>query len=872
MTLLSGATALMYEMVWFRSLSLVFGSTHQALAATVAVFMLGLAVGSRTAGKALRRIGNPLLLYGLLETGIALFAAIFLLLIRVYPGLYAAIAGVAPEAPVLPTLLRLVFSLAAMLVPTALMGATLPVLTSLTTRGSAMLGRQLSFLYGLNTFGAVIGAALTGYYLLGTVPVSRIGLLAMAVNLGIGVTCILWSRSSAGGTPVDQEADAEATRSGRSDADLPAPRGFDVSRLIVWGIGLSGFCALGYEVLWTRVLILFLDGSTYSATTVLVSFLLGISLGGAAYGLFTRRPRAEDHGRGTEGALLGFGIVQVLTGVVTVIAMSALTRLPGRTVTLMRLFGSLTSDDFLVRQLSNLTLSVGMLASQAFLMGLAVPLAARIHSRFRREPGEAVGSLIAGNTVGAVLGAITSGFALIPLFGIERSLLLLAVANLGMGVFFVVNRRGLRKAAAGAVAAVTAVTMLVLALSGDRLLLWDKRFLATYTANRAPSYVHAAALRAELDGVELLHYGEGGEAIVSSVRDRSGVLVFTINGRVEASTQADDVQNQLMLGHLPMLLHRNPRTALVVGLGSGMTLGAVAAHPTLESVTLAEVEPQVFGVARTFRAWNHGVLDNPKLRVALNDGRNHLLASRQKFDVITADPIHPSWRGAGYLYSEEYFRLAADHLSPGGLICQWLPLYQLSPDDLRTVVATVRRHFAYVSIWLTLTDAQIVAGNEPLALDQDELQRRMDAPVVSDDLRAAGMWPSDALLTYFVAGPPAVTAYVAGATVNTDDNVYLEFSSPRRITDNSAMAANVRSLNLVRESVAAYLLPLGDADRNASRLQWWRSVQNGQAAADLANRWYLGEELSPAGKSQVHGALNALPDIGRWGLLRKSLP
>lgn len=277
-------------------------------------------------------------------------------------------------------------------------------------------------------------------------------------------------------------------------------------------------------------------------------------------------------------------------------------------------------------------------------------------------------------------------------------------------------------------------------------------------------------------------------------------------------------------------------------------------------------------MARTFGAWNHGVLDNSKLRVALNDGRNHLLTSREKFDVITADPIHPSWRGAGYLYSEEYFRLAADHLSPGGLVCQWLPLYQLSPDDLRTVVATVRRHFAYVSIWLTLTDAQIVAGNEPLVLDQDELQRRMDEPVVSDDLRAAGMWPSDALLSYFVAGPQAVTAYVAGAAVNTDDNVYLEFSSPRRITDNSAMAANVRSLNLVRENVATYLLPLGDADRNASRLHWWRSVQNGQAAADLANRWYLGEELSPAGKSQVHGALSALPDSGRWGLLRRNLP
>jgi len=665
----SGFAALMYETAWFRTLNLLFGSSHLAVSVTISVFMLGLALGNALSGRYMGRFSNMLKLYAILEFGIAFFALVFKLMVDWYPTLYVPLAGIATNSSLYLTVLRVLFAALAMIIPTTLMGATLPVLTTLLSRSVNTVGRKISYLYGVNTIGAVLGAGFTGFFFLKVLPISMVTYVAMGLNLFAGGASLLINRWT---IPQSKEIDLRPY-------SLPVAASIDMSdypwRLVFFGLAISGFCALGYEILWTRVLILFFDASTYSFSIVLISFLLGIGIGGWSFPLLIRffpgLYGESDNKPGT--AIAGFGIVQILIAVTTLIAMQYVVRLPEYSFELPLWLNMRIDSIYSARQISNFLLASALLFIPSFLMGLAVPLAARAHSYWRQSTGKAVGELMAYNTIGAVCGALFTGFFLIYVIGIERSMQLLAVINLALGAVVLVRMSGSRVKTI-----VTGFVFIVLAviLFTNRTILisWDQSFLATHIVLKKNSIVVKNS-----QDKEVLYFSEGLESIVSSVRNKkNGVITFIVNGRAEASTDFADVQNQYMLGHLPMLLHPNPKKAFVLGLGSGMTLGAVSAYDSLESLTLAELEPEIIGVAKTFSEWNNDVMSNPRLRIVQNDGRNYLMTSKEKFDVITSDPIHPSWRGSGYLYTSEYFRIAADHLAEGGIMSHWLPLYQLT--------------------------------------------------------------------------------------------------------------------------------------------------------------------------------------------------
>src|SRR4030043_930583 len=230
-----------------------------------------------------------------------------------------------------------------------------------------------------------------------------------------------------------------------------------------------------------------------------------------------------------------------------------------------------------------------------------------------------------------------------------------------------------------------AAAVLFLALNQNALRVWDMKYFAIFRNNQPEAFRTPEMGREAIENTDVLYYGEGIESIVSSIKIKGGEQSFITNGRIEASSHLQALQCQFTLGHLPMLLNKSPKRVLVVGLGSGMTLGATSVHPSVEELTLVELEPKVIGVAKTFEKYNHSVLNNPKLKVVFNDGRNYLTTTKNKFDVITADPIHPWFRGAGYLYTKEYFKLVSEHLNPDGIICQWLPIYELSQEDLRSI-------------------------------------------------------------------------------------------------------------------------------------------------------------------------------------------
>lgn len=816
---LSGAAALMYQVVWVRSLSLVFGGSHLAVATVLSVFMGGLALGGHVFGRRAERHPRPLVLYGLLELGIAGGALLFLAMIRLYPAAYVWLAGGRDGAVAFLSAVRVLFAVLALALPTTLMGGTLPALARVASSGGVELGRRLSFLYAWNTFGAVVGAATTGFVLLPRVPVSATLWLAVAANVAIGLVSVVAGRRLPGGAAAAAPADATAP-GGEPSSPVAA-------RLALLGIGASGFCALGYEVLWTRTLSMVVGASVYGFTTMLVAFLTGIGLGSKAYGLVSGRVAA----RSPRAPLALFGIVQLAIGATALLVTLQLRELPQVAIAVRAALQQAGVEHESVRTWGGLAVAFAHMVVPAFFMGVAFPLAAQVHARHAGRVASAVGEVLAWNTVGAILGSLAAGFVLVHAVGAERSLHLLALLNAGVGVAALVARRGWR-APALALAATAAVMAALAALPGLGKA-WDTQFFAIYRNNQTEAFRSPEAIHEALENTDVLYWAEGADANISSIRVKGGHQAVLVNGKVVASTEPKDLQCQYTLGHVPMLLHPDPRRVLVVGLGTGMTLGATAVHPAVRELVLVEIEPRVEGAARTFARFNHDVLDDPRLERVHGDGRNYLLTTRRRFDVITADPIHPWAQGAAYLYTDEYFALAASRLAPGGIMVQWLPIYELTPDDLRTVAATFARHFRHVLVWLTHNDAELVGSNDPFDLDPALLERRLEAaPLARADLASVDMGSARDALSYVLAGGDGVRAFAAGAVVNTDDNLRLEFSAPRSV-GKFLIPENLRALYAHQEPLAGVVPPEAARLRAAAHVALYADPEGAEAAARI---------------------------------------
>jgi spermidine synthase len=839
MFFLSGAAALVYQVAWVRSLTLIFGGSHFAVTVVLSIFMAGLAIGGYIIGRYVDRVEKSLRLYGLLEIGIAIFALAFMGLMKLYPSIYVHLAQWREDSPLYLLFIRVLFSAAALIVPTTLMGGTLPVLSKFVSRQPKNLRNHLPFLYGLNTLGAVLGAATAGFFLLRLYSVSATLYMAIFANLSIGLASILLQGK------ITHVRIPDASKAEKRELSMATPqvslqgdlKSLFPFRLVLLGIGISGFCALGYEVLWTRILTVVVGASVYSFTTMLIAFLTGIALGSGAYGLWSRIFRGKD--KGPRRSILLFGVVEIIIGVSALLVTLYIRDLPVNIMRLHQYFQGIGVGLFGARLWSSFSLAFLYMVVPAFFMGLAFPLAGKVYAEHKEMVGGAVGEVLAYNTLGAILGSVVSGFFMIHLFGIERSLQMLTLLNIGLGFLVLFSPKDI-KALDWSICGLTLAALLFLALNQNALRIWDKKYFAVFESNRVEALTTPERIKEALDNTDVLYYAEGTESIVSSIKTEGGEQSFLTNGRTEASSHLQAQQCQFTLGHLPMLLHKNPKRVLVVGLGSGMTLGATCIHPTVERLILAELEPKVVGVARTFESYNHHVLESPKLKVVFNDGRNFLMTTKEKFDVITADPIHPWFRGAGYLYTAEYFKLVSDHLLPRGIACQWLPLYELTPDDLKSVVITFRQNFRYTMMWLTHYDAEIAGSNSPIIIDEKDLDRRFAQPKISEDLNRVMMGNVTDFLSYFVMGNEGMERFGKGGIINTDDNLFLEFSAPFSIGRGSTTETNVNSIVKQRESLLPYLAVPADPQGRIKQQKRWANHVEAMGATGQALGIFLG--------------------------------
>jgi spermidine synthase len=772
-----GTSALIYEVVWFRLLSLAFGVSVYAVSAVLTAFMGGLALGSWLFGRVVARIaaerpgdGALLRMYALLQVGVGLCALLAPLVFAQLGGLYVWIYR--QFAPDFYSFNLIRFGLAALvlLAPTFLIGGTLPVMSQLLARHERSRGGDLGALYAANTFGGVVGACMAGLVLIRWLGANNTVYLAAAIDwicAGFALALAADRRPTTDDrrpTTDDRRPTTDAraastkhkgqktkkTVQPRSRSPIPDPRSpipnpraaghalsfsilnfqFSISaeRLALWGFALSGFAALGYEVVWTRLLSIFTLNAVFSFTIMLTTFLVGLALGGA---LAARRvDRTAD-------PLALFGSLELGIGVCGVLVLFVFAKLP----TLLELFTA--SDTFGRLVFTEFFAAAVTMLPPALLMGAAFPAAARIYGG-AGPVGQRVGRLYALNTVGAALGAFVTGFALIPLLGLQRAGLTLALLNLAVGAILllaVVPTPMRRLGGALAVAIVGA------------LLLPPGIYLG-FREGTAPS---------------LVYYREGADATVAVFHVQQPELKISfVNGLSEVPTDPQSMRAFYLLGHLPALLRPEARSALMVSFGNGIATGALSQHgiPRIQAVELVAEQVEA---ARLYQDENRDVLDYPGLNIAIEDGRNYLLRSDERFDIITADATHPVNTSSWALFTREFYTLVHQRLSDDGVFVQWLPFHDLSSRDFRSIIKTFQSVFPHTSLWYTGgTHAFLVATPTPLTRAEVlGLDAQLKASGAAADLGDGPKLAGDLLME-----EAAVARYTADARVVTDDSAF----------------------------------------------------------------------------------------------------
>jgi spermidine synthase len=756
---LSGAAALVYEVVWMRMLTQIFGSTAYAVATVLAAFMAGLALGSYVFGRLASAKRNLLLLYGILEAGIGVYGFLAPFFFKGARGVYGPLFWLYELSPAAFNLLLFVFSFILLAVPTFLMGATLPVLSQFFVRSVSQLGRRVGDLYATNTLGAVFGCALAGFYLIPQIGLSGTVYTAAIGNLLIAALIILTSGA--------QKKPAAAAETG-AESESRRPRS-SIEWLLLAAIALSGAAAMVYENAWTHALTLVIGGSVYSFTTMLVTFLIGLAAGGYLY--------ARLFGARAVGAS-AFGLIELGVGLAALATIPLFEKLPLVFIRLHESFG----DSFSMLLAMRVLLAFAVMFLPTLLLGMTFPLVVCLFTQNVYRVASGVGTTYTANTFGAIIGAFVGGFIFLPLVGMQTSIVIGALLNLAIGLALLVADprpgRARRLVLGGAVAA-------ALAVAAFRFPFWDQAVLTsgvTVYANRFSSIPTDSLRVEEMRRDRILYYREGLTATVSvHETPHTNYRYFKTNGKVDGSY--GDALTMLMTGYVPMLLYPEARQVAVIGLGTGMTVKAVGTFPSVKGIEVLEIEPAIVAAARFFGEKNGNILDDPRVRVVPTDGRNYLMAAPRLYDLIISEPSNPWIAGIASLFTRDFYATARGKLAPGGVFTQWIHDYSMSPDDLRMVFRTLAESFPHVSVWnLQESDFLLIGSAKEQQFDYPRLQSLLAGnETLKNDLHDLGLSDLYAVLGFYRMGRKELVALADGAEFNTDDNARLEFSAPRSL-------------------------------------------------------------------------------------------
>lgn len=873
--LLSGLCALVYEVLWVRAFTLITGRTVFSVSTVVAAFMAGLALGGFLFGRLadrLRRGRSLLRLYGLLEIVSGLYAVFLPRMISGCEPLFAVIYRHVSGSGYVLDLARVAVGFLLLILPTTCMGGTFPVLSRFFCLDRFhRLGLEVGRLYALNTVGAALGSFGAGFVLipwLGPRPTlwtmgAINGLLGLVV---LGIATSLPRRSDETpfdreGRPARQESEAAASSASRKDRTndvlpLVITSGTTLSGSTSWRLKvvlliffLSGCVALLYEVAWTRALSLVVGPTVYAFSLMLTNFIVGLALGS-----FLASKRVDRWGGRQDGWSLlccRLSALAMLIGLTTLALLPVFNRLPLVLAGMVRRY----AEDFIRLQAAHFGLLFGLLLVPTLLMGMIFPITTKLYVREKRNLGQQIGHVYAANTAGAIAGSLLAGFLLIPLVGTERTFRAGVGLNLLIGLLALLISRPRRWWNWMGSGLLLAVALLGYELSPR----WDPEILSA-GAYKYALYAESANLDLLLKRGELVYYKEGASATVS-VRRRGGETTLAIEGKVDASDNGGDMTTQKLLAHLPLLVADAPGRVCIIGLGSGVTLNAALKHP-IGRVDVVELSPEVVEASRFFHHVNERALEDPRVRLIINDGRNHLLLTAETYDVIISEPSNPWMAGVSALFTREFFQLVYARLTDRGIFCQWLHSYNMSGRDLKSVLRAFQEVFPGASLWALNENDLLLLGpkDRSFELHRERLQRAFRRKEVSDDLKKIAIFDLDSLLSLYVMEGDDVNRFTEGVPPNSDDHPVLEFSSPRY------MHARTGESNYQELVGFPKVVPLPPAVREVRAQATWVNFQSrGQMYEFAESPWLAFEHYRKAleGNPQAAEALDGLRRTAR---------
>jgi spermidine synthase len=776
---LSGFAGLMHQVVWAKLLASLIGTAAHAQAAVLAVFMGGLALGSVLFGRRVDRLGSPLRTYVVLEVLIAVYCLLLPLLLQATQSGYIILAGYFFESPSFTFALR--FSLAFLLIlfPAVLMGGTLPVLCRQLVTSVEQTQKYVASLYSLNSFGAVLGAATAGFV---TLPLFGIYIsLVIAALLNLGAAGLLLN-------PAKRET-PQSNRDDKASAQVPEKHkqpdpGFYSKaqyRATLVALGLSGFAALGYEVLFTRIIAISFGSSAYSFTVMLMAFITGISLGSAIISrIRVSRP------------LWVFAISQLLVVVALLAITPFVSRLP-YLIGLLRIELQDAHFGFELYQLGKVALCLVVLLVPTTFLGFCFPLVAQVQARRSPDIGYRVGSTYAWNTVGNVFGAVITSLVLMPTLGLLNAFHFNLGLNLSAGlIVLLVASEITRSRRLVAAAVITGLLVFYPALGLNWL---DPINLAPnhLRLNSGPDASDSAAKRAlhpassfdawkqhyvvDPSKAKKFYFEEDAQTTVLGIKNDRFTYLY-VNGKPDAGTSGD-LPTQLLLAHLPMFLVPNAQDVLVIGHGSGITSGSLTRHP-VQQVDIVEISPGVLNADSIFSEHNYRVLEDPRVRTHLDDAQSYLRASPDLYDLIISEPSNPWVAGISGLFTREFFEEMSGKLNPDGRAVVWFHAYEQSDEGVNLVLRTIDSVFPYVIVGRShnYLDFIVIASNDPIKPDFEAMEDRFDQPAVRNDLGRLGIPNLASLLFLYTITPEGLDKVLPAGPLNTIAHQRLEYSAP----------------------------------------------------------------------------------------------
>ncbi len=780
----SGATALIYEVVWSKYLALMFGSTIQAQTVVLAVFMGGLALGNRLFGGRADRTQQPLAWYGYIEVAIGLYAFFFTSIYGFADMVYMKLGASIVERSGLLLLLKGFLSVALLLGPTTLMGGTLPLLAAWLQKKSSDAGRRSARFYSTNSLGAVCGAGLAGFVLVRSMGLPVTMQMTALVNVVIGFVAVGLARQQ-GNLPAG---------AAQASVNVGAAQSQNEAAIFRWScvmVTFTGAVSMGLEVLATRCLSLIFGASLQSFAIVLMAFILGIGIGSAVMASPRWGPLQKENkcivllllASGLTGLLVFKmeGVVEIYRQAKTGLAASAM--------------------GFRFHEILTAAISMIVLGLPAALLGSVLPLSIRAVSEGTTTLGDRVGRLLTWNTLGAVAGVLLTGFILMPRIGLRGSFGILAIVLSATALLVARTKRHWRAMTVGA--AVTGLLILDCALGGEG---W-RHVMSSGAFRKRDLALDPREMELRRKNVDILFYEDAADATVSVEKVKGATeIALRINGKPDASTEGD-LSTQFLLAHLPMLARPDSKDVFVLGFGSGITGGALLGHP-IEHLNIAENCRPVLRAAKLFEPWNHGVLTNARTRIWPEDARTVLKLSPQKYDVIISEPSNPWVAGIGSVFSREFYELAGTRLKEGGIMAQWFHIYEMSDGIVGLVLRTFAGVFPYVEIWDTNSgDIIFLGSHQSWEMNPGSFRKVFARELPRKDLEMIGLKTPETIWARQVASQRTGFAIVGRGPMQSDAFPVLEYEAPK------AFYVGGRSLLLANFDERTWQLPFAAAEK-----------------------------------------------------------